>query len=48
MRTHYNDYEIEFFISIIENNITELKDKINSLEYLRDEFLEELKSRGDR
>lgn len=47
MKNYYNNNELEFFISSIDNRIQEFKDKIDSLEVLRKEFFDELKSRGN-
>lgn len=48
MKNYYNSRELEFFISTIDNIIQDYKDKIDSLYLLRNEFFDELKSRGEK
>lgn len=44
---YYTDYELEFYISIIDDILQDYEDKIDMLKNLKDEFFTELKSRGD-
>lgn len=44
---YYNDEELEFFIDVIDNVLKDYQDKISSLEDLKDEFVSELKVRGE-
>lgn len=46
MKNYYTDYEIEFYINSIEDLIDKYNEKIRMLNNLKNEFFEELKSRG--
>lgn len=47
MKNYYSNYELEFYIDVIDDLITQYNEKINMLTTLQDEFNFELKSRGD-
>lgn len=43
---YYNDFELEFYINVIDNVLKEYNDKVEMLENLKDEFATELETRG--
>lgn len=43
---YYNDYELEFYIDVIDTVLKEYENKIEMLENLKDEFVTELQTRG--
>lgn len=44
--SYYTDYELEFYINILDNVLKEYNDKVEMLENLKDEFVIELETRG--
>lgn len=43
---YYTDYELEFYINVLETVLKEYENKIEMLENLKDEFVTELQTRG--
>lgn len=43
---YYNDYELNFYIDVIDTVLKEYNDKVEMLENLKDEFVTELETRG--
>lgn len=43
---YYNDYELDFYINVIDTVLKEYKDKVKMLKNLKDEFVTELETRG--
>lgn len=43
---YYTDYELEFYINIVDIVLKEYNDKVEMLENLKNEFVTELETRG--
>lgn len=43
---YYSDYELDFYINVIDTLLEEYENKVEMLENLKDEFVTELQTRG--
>lgn len=43
---YYTDYELEFYINVLETVLQEYENKVEMLENLKNEFVTELEQRG--